>query len=515
MKTAYRLTLLLALSLLGACGGGGSSGSSGSTGGSGGSGGASMNYTIGGSVSGLTAGSGAVLLDNGGDALTVPANATSFTFSTSLASGSTYAVTVQTQPSGETCTVGNGSGTATADVTSVSLACTSNFAAGGSNVTAVTVGPGPASSAYQTFNIPLVSVTVCQGSTCGVIQDVLLDSGSEGLRVMASALTAAGVTLTPIGDPNTPGNTIHECAPFVDGYAWGAVDSATVKIGGEATASAIPIQVIDDSSSPNPAVPSSGCINGSDLASVNAFDANGVLGVGVFPQDCGNTCATVASSDVYWTCTSGGSCSATTLETSDQVENPVVAFTTDNNGAIIQLPAIAAAGATTASGYLVFGIGTESDNGLGSAAVLTASDPQGAITTSYDGLMLTNSLIDSGSNALFFPNSSSSPITLCGSSGGAAQFYCPMSNPPSSPLGLSAVMQGQSGTTSNVTFQIVDLSDLSPDNFALPDVGGVATNTSKFSDYFDWGLPFFYGRTVFMGIAGASAGGNSGPFYAY
>ena len=79
-------------------------------------------YTVGGSINGLTS-SGLVLM-NGSDVLTVAANAASFTMPTGAASGSTYAVTVQTQPSGQLCTVNNGSGTvAGSDVNSVQVTC--------------------------------------------------------------------------------------------------------------------------------------------------------------------------------------------------------------------------------------------------------------------------------------------------------------------------------------------------------------------------------------------------------
>jgi hypothetical protein len=83
-------------------------------------------FTIGGTVSGLISGRSVTLLDNGGNSLTVAANG-SFTFTTALAGGATYAVTVGTQPSGETCTVTNGSGTVgSANVTNVAVACTAN-----------------------------------------------------------------------------------------------------------------------------------------------------------------------------------------------------------------------------------------------------------------------------------------------------------------------------------------------------------------------------------------------------
>lgn len=80
-------------------------------------------FSIGGTITGLNA-SGLVLQDNGGDNLTVNSGATTFTFATKVASGGAYAVTVLTQPTGETCTVSNGSGTATANVTSVGVSCT-------------------------------------------------------------------------------------------------------------------------------------------------------------------------------------------------------------------------------------------------------------------------------------------------------------------------------------------------------------------------------------------------------
>jgi len=91
-------------------------------------------YTIGGTISGLT-GTGLVLQDNGTSNLTIAAGATSFTFSTQIPSGSTYNVTVLTQPTNptETCTVTNGSGTATGNVTNVAVACTTStgFTIGG------------------------------------------------------------------------------------------------------------------------------------------------------------------------------------------------------------------------------------------------------------------------------------------------------------------------------------------------------------------------------------------------
>ncbi|HTT04848.1 MAG TPA: hypothetical protein VMF64_06125, partial [Steroidobacteraceae bacterium] len=76
--------------LLAACGGGSSNSGSTTTP-------PPSTYTVGGTVSGLTA-SGLMLQDNTSDTLTVAANSTTFTFGTALASGATYSVSVKTQP---------------------------------------------------------------------------------------------------------------------------------------------------------------------------------------------------------------------------------------------------------------------------------------------------------------------------------------------------------------------------------------------------------------------------------
>jgi hypothetical protein len=92
-------------------------------------------YTISGTLSGLV-GTGLVLQDNATDNLHVTANG-SFTFATSIASGSPFSITVLTQPysPAQTCTVANASGTASANITAINVVCTSKWTwVGGSNV---------------------------------------------------------------------------------------------------------------------------------------------------------------------------------------------------------------------------------------------------------------------------------------------------------------------------------------------------------------------------------------------
>jgi sugar lactone lactonase YvrE len=134
----YGLCALMVVSLAACGGGGGGNSGGGGTGSGSGSGsgtasgsGTTATYTIGGTISGLSA-SGLVLADNGGDNLTVASGASAFTFSSPLQSGASYAVTVASQPSGENCTVASGTGMATANVASVAVTCMPLYTIGGS-----------------------------------------------------------------------------------------------------------------------------------------------------------------------------------------------------------------------------------------------------------------------------------------------------------------------------------------------------------------------------------------------
>lgn len=87
--------------------------------------GGAADATIGGTLGGLGTGLSLVLQDNGADSLTLSANG-GFHFATQLGANGTYAVTVLTQPVGQTCTVGNATGAVDAngdDVTNVTVSC--------------------------------------------------------------------------------------------------------------------------------------------------------------------------------------------------------------------------------------------------------------------------------------------------------------------------------------------------------------------------------------------------------
>ena len=364
------------------------------------------------------------------------------------------------------------------------------------NVLPISVNPGPAG----TVNLPFASVTVCTpGSTtaCQTIDGVLIDTGSSGLRIVASVLS----TVVLPQQTNANGSSIAECALFADGFSWGSVRTADVKIAGE-QAGSLPVHLIGDPAFPT--IPASCSGTGRSRNTVKSLGANGILGVGSFIQDCGSQCVQNSSLGIYYACPTAIPCQSTTQPLAGQVTNPVARFSSDNNGMIVQLPAVPQNGAATADGSLIFGLGTQANNGLGSATVFAIDPNTGWFTTLYRGSTMPRSFIDSGSNALFFFDSS---ITAC-SSASTPGFYC-----PSSTQALSATVQGTNGANAVINFSVANASSLLAGGFAAFNNLGSPVSSSK---SFDWGLPFFFGRNVFVAIEGASVpGAPAGPFIAF
>jgi hypothetical protein len=200
-----------------------------------------------------------------------------------------------------------------------------------------------------------------------------------------------------------------------------------------------------------------------------------------------------------------------------QLSNPVAFFSQDNNGTIVELPAIPEEGAPSVMGSLVFGIGTRENNGLGEATVIRL-DASDFLQTKYptNGSPVT-AFIDSGSNVMYVLNSSTTHIPTCFSAKypEVSAFYCPTST-----QNLTARIQDDTGQVGvNVSFSIANALSLSGYNFAFDDLAGPSaaptSGTGFASSYFDWGLPFYFGRNVFTSIEGEVTTGHAGPFVAF
>jgi hypothetical protein len=179
----------------------------------------------------------------------------------------------------------------------------------------------------------------------------------------------------------------------------------------------------------------------------------------------------------------------------------------DNNGVIISLPAVDASGAVSVQGSLVFGIGTASNNGLGNAQVYT-TDMDGTFTTLYNGKIYPGSYLDTGSSVLFLLDAMPLGLPLCGARTTAPGDYC-----PAAPVNAMATTVGINGAAGGVAFSIANADSLfsSPNNA----FNNVAAPFNAQPEAFAWGLPFFFGRNVFLAIEGQSTPAGAGPYWAY
>ncbi len=375
---------------------------------------------------------------------------------------------------------------------------------GGTNVTLnvlpVTVNGSLCAAATSAGypNKPCVSVTICApGSTtaCQTVDDVLLDTGSYGLRVFKQAL--GGVALQQISAGT---GSLATCVQFADQTSdWGPVQLADVVLAGE-PAVEVPIHVLDATFSTAP----SSCPG--PEAGPAAAGFNGILGVGVFREDCGRSCASNAQNGLYFSCTASG-CTGAQAPLPDQVQNPVAHLPQDNNGLIVDLPAVGAGGAASLQGSVLLGIGTRSNNTPAGVTVFPVDPSTGSFTTTVGGTTLASSFLDTGSNGLFFAPPTPSALPPCQAPN--ASWYCP---PATVDLAATNQPSGAGAPTAAVSFQIANFDALlSSGNSVFDDLGGASLPSAGF----DWGMPFHEGRRVVIGLEGMTSNLGAGPLVAY
>jgi hypothetical protein len=283
------------------------------------------------------------------------------------------------------------------------------------------------------------------------------------------------------------------------------------------------VHVIEKTSFPVPAT-----CTGVDVGDVETMGANGIMGMGHSIQDCGPLCTPNPPSgyrnpQLYYACSSpqSGGCLVTTVPLDQQLTNPVPLFEQDNNGTIIQLPRISEGGSALVQGSLVFGIGTRDNNALGDAHVIHL-DENGTFQSSYSprggNASWVLAFIDSGSNGLYFLDSLTTKIPTC-TVAQIDSFYC-----PSSTKTLVAQAQSHFGVDEiGIQLKIANTYDLMThggDNVAFNDLGAPSTSpksgsSSDLSSYFDYGLPFYYGRNVYTAIENQPTPIGPGPFVGF
>jgi hypothetical protein len=340
----------------------------------------------------------------------------------------------------------------------------------------IVVGAGTGSS--PDMNRPLVSVTICVPgtATCQTIDNVLVDTGSTGLRLFESV-----VTIPVPREQLSATNTFYECESFESGDTWGPLATADIKLSGEVAPSAT-IQLVGDTTYTPPASCAS---SANPLSSPQTAGFNGILGV-TGQTDCGNACFSGPTFYYYQCITQGQNnlCQQTILPTAQLVWNPVALFPTDNNGVVFDIPAIPASGAVNVQGSLYFGLGTESNNQLEGATIyqfpLTAYLTTGTYGAGFDSGTPDFGLLN---NVVFdFPT--------CG------VIYC-----PASPTALSVEIAGANG---EATILDVVAADITPELNQGMTADSMYVGPSYGGNTVTLGFSFFYGRRIIYTWGGAT-----------
>ena len=290
------------------------------------------------------------------------------------------------------------------------------------------------------LNEPCVAVTLCEPGTsrCEVVRNILLDTGSYGLRVFKSAIKK--INLPGVYADSAKTKTLAECIRYgvsddTETSQWGRVSQADVHLGDEVAAN-VRIHLIEATYPHIPADchdpdPDPGTASGSQVEP----GFNGILGVGPVIQDDDGRDPNGNEPFLYYACSSQ-SCEGLSIPGNQQVSNPLASFPLDNNGVIVQLPNVPAnvlqGSSNSFSGKLIFGIGTRSNNQMPGSMKI----PLDRIDASFQGTLNNQSataFFDTGSNLdyvkLGLPLCASADLTKKGCSASdaafAEQLYCP------------------------------------------------------------------------------------------
>jgi hypothetical protein len=401
------------------------------------------------------------------------------------------------------------------------------------------VDSGPADIFSLVANVLYATVTVCAPgarpldslSKCATIDHVQVDTGSVGLRILASKVSSLGlIPVELVANGSTVAGQVHECYPFVIGGLWGPTAVADVGLA-QQWATAVPMQLIQDDPNAAIQVPAdcSRAVNGTVLSSVSALGSNGILGIGSVTLDCGEKCRLGNYVDPidpsksfvqYFSCPPGAAsvlnCSAAAVGANQQIYNPVAALPkdlsnsgkADNNGVVLMLPPVLGLGAAKVHGELILGINTRPNNQLdvGASQVHLGVDFHNNyksylnVTTLYNNQTIYNSYLDTGTNGLFFTDNA---ITRCPSTPPApsSPWYCPATPLKNKTATLSdGDVPGQNPVS--VLFNVGNASNdfLAPNSYAYGDLAGAPDAATASAPSFSWGLPFFYGRRVALSI---------------
>ncbi|MCW6507443.1 DUF3443 family protein [Lichenifustis flavocetrariae] len=347
---------------------------------------------------------------------------------------------------------------------------------------------------HSGFNRLVVSITLCEPGTdrCATVDDIMVDTGSTGLRLEASALPSE-FRLPPFLGPD--GKSLAECLRFVHDDAWGPLFRADLRIGGM-TVPGLPIQIIADDPRP--------CPDGCPISTAKPT-SNGTLGIGPHLLDCQGDCLQDPSRPGVFE-QEGGSWRPIrgSVPAASRLPNPISLFPNHRNGVVFDLPAVPARDTNEIVGTLTFGVGDAANNGIGDARIVRM-DENGLFTTLYGTAAFAASYIDSGTETYILADDH---LPRCA---GMSWAFC-----VSPERTFAATMVGFDGMHVPITFKVGDYRSALDHHVGAWD--GFAEAANALSQAFVWGAPLFLGRRIALVFDGMEVDGlkrTQGPLYAF
>ncbi|MDD3265597.1 MAG: DUF3443 family protein [Burkholderiales bacterium] len=207
------------------------------------------------------------------------------------------------------------------------------------------------------INTMYVSITLCTnsaGTNCQTIDNIILDTGSFGLKINKSALPESFVLQMP-RVTTTDDQMVYACNTFGSGYVFAEEHYGILKLANTMTNNVI-VQIIENS--PSAEIPDD-CIAKGPFDDFANFGANGIIGVNpAIGLD--NSSILLYKKDIngnYVALSSGESAIVPMLN-----KNPLPNLSSNNNGFVISIPPVTQNTNTNVSGTMILGVNTSSMN---------------------------------------------------------------------------------------------------------------------------------------------------------
>jgi hypothetical protein len=353
------------------------------------------------------------------------------------------------------------------------------------------------------INTMYVSITLCKdqtGTNCQTIDNIILDTGSFGLKINKSALPESFIaSLTRVKTTND--ETVYACNTFGSGYVFASEHYAVLQLAGDYSDNVI-VQIIENS--PTAEIPDS-CLAKGPFDNFEDFGANGIIGVNPALTLSNNTILLYRkdTNGIYVALTESEANSVPILN-----QNPLTSLHYNNNGFVIQIPPTLTNTNTNIHGNLVLGINTNVNNMITKNTNLIVASESSLSTVCNSGCFYSKienpestipAVFDSGTNSWVFISNN---IPLC------SYGYCPESPfvwnswvfsydfAPNESYQVTAIItKDEESAGQELSFSV------------MPGWGYENTNNETL-----YGSPFFFGKNVYIVFPSKQ---NSSPIWGF